>query len=154
KFELLETVDALGIIFFTVPVTALMKKLSPIRAMASGFAVASVSWLVIAYFQTWQSIVAAMLLFAVGEAMQSPRFYEYVAGLAPKAQFGTYMGFAFLPVALGAFVAGRLAGHLIERYIRGGSPGGMFILLTGIGLGATVLMLVYDKLVAPKETPA
>ncbi len=56
--------------------------------------------------QSWQGAVAAMLLFALGESMQAPRFYEYVADLAPKEQAGTYMGFAFLPVAIGAFVGG------------------------------------------------
>ena len=106
RFELLETVDALGIIFLSVPATALMKKVRPIRAMAGGFAVASASWLVITFTQSWQGVVVAMLLFALGESMQAPRFYEYVADLAPKEQTGTYMGFAFLPVAIGAFVAG------------------------------------------------
>ncbi len=150
RFELLETVDALGIIFFTVPVTALMKKLRPIRAMAGGFAVASASWLVIAFSQSWQGVVVAMLLFALGESMQAPRFYEYVADLAPKEQMGTYMGFAFLPVAIGAFAAGPLSGYLIEHYLKGANPAGMWILLSAIGFGATVLMLLYDRIFAPK----
>ncbi len=110
RFELLETVDALGIIFLSIPATALMKKVRPIRAMAGGFAVASASWLVITLSQSWQGVVVAMLLFALGESMQAPRFYEYVADLAPEGQTGTYMGFAFLPVAIGAFAAGRSRG--------------------------------------------
>jgi POT family proton-dependent oligopeptide transporter len=154
RFELLETIDALGIIFFTVPVTALMKKLRPIRAMAGGFAIASASWLVIAFSQSWQGVVVAMLLFALGESMQAPRFYEYVADLAPKEQTGTFMGFAFLPVAIGAFVAGRLSGYLIEHYIKGGNPAGMWTLLSAIGFGTTILMLLYDRIFAPKRAAA
>ena len=153
RFELLETVDAFGIMFFTVPVTWLMKKVSPIRAMSGGFTVASVSWLVIAFTGSWQGVVAAMLLFAVGESMQAPRFYEYVADLAPKDQTGTYMGFAFLPVAIGAFAAGRLSGYLIEHYLKGANPGGMWILLCAIGLAATVLLLLYDRFLAPRKAP-
>jgi len=154
RFELLETVDALGIIFLSVPATALMKRVRPIRAMAGGFAVASASWLVIAFSQSWQGVVAAMLLFALGESMQAPRFYEYVADLAPKEQTGTYMGFAFLPVAIGAFVAGRLSGYLIEHYLKGGNPAGMWILLSAIGFAATACMLLYDRFVAPKKVAA
>ena len=154
RFELLETVDALGIIFLSVPATALMKKIRPIRAMAGGFAVASASWLVITVTQSWQGVVAAMLLFALGESMQAPRFYEYVADLAPKEQTGTYMGFAFLPVAIGAFVAGRLSGYLIEHYLKGANPGGMWILLSAIGFGATACMLLYDRFIAPKRAAA
>jgi MFS family permease len=154
RFELLETVDALGIIFLSIPATALMKKVRPIRAMAGGFAVASASWLVITLSQSWQGVVAAMLLFALGESMQAPRFYEYVADLAPEGQTGTYMGFAFLPVAIGAFAAGPLSGYLIEHYLKGPNPGGMWILLSAIGFVSTAGMLLYDRFVAPRKAAA
>ena len=126
----------------------------PIRAMASGFAVASASWLVIAFSQSWQGVVVAMLFFALGESMQAPRFYEYVADLAPKEQTGTYMGFAFLPVAIGAFAAGPLSGYLIDHYLKGGEPRGMWTLLSAIGFTATVGMLLYDRFVAPRKAAA
>jgi dipeptide/tripeptide permease len=154
RFELLETVDALGIIFLSVPATALMKKVRPIRAMAGGFAVASASWLVITVTRSWQGVVVAMLLFALGESMQAPRFYEYVADLAPKAQTGTYMGFAFLPVAIGAFAAGPLSGYLVEHYLKRPDPGGMWILLSAIGFTATAGMLLYDRFLAPRKAAA
>jgi dipeptide/tripeptide permease len=152
RFELLETVDALGIIFLSVPVTAVMKKWSPIRAMAGGFAVASLSWLVVAASGRPSGVVVAMLLFALGESMQAPRFYEYVADLAPREQVGTFMGFAFLPVAIGAFVAGPLSGWLITRYLGpGGNPAGMWVTLSLIGFASTALMLVYDRVAAPRK---
>jgi dipeptide/tripeptide permease len=154
RFELLETVDALGIIFLSVPATALMKRVRPIRAMAGGFAVASASWLIIAFSRSWQGVVVAMLLFALGESMQAPRFYEYVADLAPKEQTGTYMGFAFLPVAIGAFAAGPLSGYLVEHYLRRPDPGGMWILLSAIGFTATAGMLLYDRFLAPRKAAA
>jgi proton-dependent oligopeptide transporter, POT family len=151
RFELIETVDALTLIIVTVPIAALVRRWRPIRAMTAGFAVASFSWLVIAFFPVWQAAVVAMAVFALGEAMQAPRFYEYVADLAPKDQVGTFMGFAFLPVAIGSFVAGPLAGWLVERYVRGGNPATMWWVVAGIGFASTVLMVLYDRLWAPKE---
>ena len=144
----------LGIIFLSVPVDRAHEEARPIRAMASGFAVASASWLVIAFSQSWQGVVVAMLFFALGESMQAPRFYEYVADLAPKEQTGTYMGFAFLPVAIGAFAAGPLSGYLIEHYLKGPKPGGMWTLLSAIGFAATVGMLLYDRFLAPRKAAA
>ena len=90
-----------------------------------------------------------MAVFAVGEAMQAPRFYEYVADLAPREQMGTFMGFAFLPVALGSFVGGALAGTLVERFVRGSStPGAMWWVVSGIGF-------VIDRVdVAVRPVPA
>jgi MFS family permease len=132
-----------------------MKKWSPIRAMAGGFAVASVSWLVIAATGSPAGVVAAMLLFALGESMQAPRFYEYVADLAPKDQVGTFMGFAFLPVAIGALVAGPLSGWLVGRFIQGaGNPALMWVVLSAIGFASTVLMLLYDRVAAARKAGA
>jgi len=54
---------------------------------------------------TLTGTIAAMMVFAVGESIQAPRYYEYVARLAPQDQVGTYMGFAFLPIAIGTFIA-------------------------------------------------
>ena len=150
------TVGAWTIIFVTIPVTALAKKLRPIRAMTIGFLLASTSWLVMAAVPTLAVTIAAIMIFAVGEGLQSPRYYEYVANLAPKEQVGTYMGFAFLPIAIGTFFAGIIAGHLVERYVDGfkaGSiahPEAMWLWIAAIGFVSTALMLLYDRFVAPK----
>ncbi|HEV2854609.1 MAG TPA: MFS transporter [Thermoanaerobaculia bacterium] len=152
RFELIETVDAWTLIALTVPVAAFVRRWRPILAMSAGFAVASASWLLIAVVPSWQAVAVAMAVFALGEAMQAPRFYEYVAALAPREQVGTFMGFAFLPVALGSFVGGALAGALVELYVRGSAnPGAMWWVVSGIGFTSTFLMLLYDRFLTPKE---
>jgi len=157
RFELIETVDAWTIILVTIPITALAKKLRPIRAMTIGFLLASVSWLVMAAVPTLAVTIAAIMIFALGEGLQSPRYYEYVADLAPKEQVGTYMGFAFLPIAIGTFVAGAIAGPLVERYVEGfrkgtvAHPESMWLWVAAIGFVSTVLMLLYDRFLAPKH---
>lgn len=149
-FEIIETVDAWSIILLTVPVTALMKRMPPILAMSSGFAVASLGWLLIGHVPTMEATVAGIFIFAIGESMQAPRFYEYVAELAPRDQVGTYMGFAFLPVAIGALVAGYLSGFLVDHYLHQAQrPGMMWDILAAIGGVSTVLMLLYDRFLAP-----
>jgi dipeptide/tripeptide permease len=154
RFELIETVDSWAIILLTVPVTAMMKKVRPILAMSSGFAMASLGWVLIGVVPTLGATVAGIMIFAVGEAMQAPRFYEYVADLAPRDQVGTYMGFAFLPVAIGALVAGYLSGFLVETFLKQSHrPGLMWFTLSAIGGVSTVLMLLYDRFVAPHKAP-
>jgi POT family proton-dependent oligopeptide transporter len=152
RFEILETVDAWAIILLSVPVTALMKRVRPILAMAAGFAVASGSWLIMAASPTVGATVAAIVVFAVGETMQAPRFYEYVSDLAPKEQVGTFMGFAFLPVAIGALLAGPLSGRLVQHYIHEtAQPAGMWVVTSAIGFATTVLMLAYDRMFAGRR---
>ena len=101
--------------------------------------------------------MAAIAVFAVGEALQAPRYYEYVARLAPQAQVGTYMGFAFLPIAIGTFFAGILAGKLVAHFIQGpgaGAPHHMWLVVGAVGVVSTVLMVAYDRLVAPRAQEA
>lgn len=105
----------------------------------------------------------AMIVFALGEATQAPRYYEYVADLAPKEQVGTYMGFAFLPIAIGTFFAGLIAGPLVEHYIGYQSEGGfvagpgssdphaMWYWVGLIGIVSTLAMILYDRLVARRH---
>jgi dipeptide/tripeptide permease len=151
QFEILETVDAWTIILVSVPITALVKKWSPITAMSLGFAIASSSWILMAFSPTITAAVIAMMLFAVGEATQAPRFYEYVASLAPKEQVGTYMGFAFLPVAIGSFIAGPLSGWLVKSYLQDTmDPMMMWGILAAIGFGSTVLMILYNIFIVKK----
>lgn len=151
QFEILETVDAWTIILVSVPITALVQKWSPITAMSLGFAIASSSWVLMALSPTMTAAIVAMMLFAVGEATQAPRFYEYVAALAPKEQVGTYMGFAFLPVSIGSFVAGPLSGWLVKSYLQDTmNPMMMWGILAAIGFGSTLLMILYNVFIVKK----
>ena len=93
----------------------------------------------------------AIAIFALGEAIQAPRYYEYVADLAPKAQVGTYMGFAFLPVAIGTFIAGRSSGWLVTHYVQGSAtPWHMWYIVGAIGVVSTILMVLYDRFITPR----
>lgn len=147
RFEILETVDAWTIIFLSVPVTALVKKWRPITAMTVGFLISSLSWIVIGAVPAVWTAVLGVALFALGEATQAPRFYEYVGALAPRNQVGTFMGFAFLPVAIGSVTAGGLADWLRNTYLDH-NPAMMWFTLAGIGFTSTLLMLVYNLIVS------
>lgn len=159
KFEIIETVDAWTIILVTVPAAALAKRLSPLSAMIVGFVLASASWFVMGAFPTLAITIVAIAIFAIGEATQAPRYYEYVADLAPKEQVGTYMGFAFLPVAIGTFISGATSGKLVAHYV-GSTIDGVFTAgpaferashmwywVGAIGVVSTIGMIAYDRLV-------
>ena len=149
QFEILETIDAWGIIVFSLAMSALAKKMKPFSAMILGFVMASLSWIIIGVFGTVTSVVFGVGLYALGEATQAPRFYEYVSTLAPKDQVGTFMGFAFLPVAIGSFVAGPLADTLRLSFMDT-EPAMMWYVLAGIGVLSTILMILYNQFLIKK----
>ncbi|MEJ7645595.1 MAG: MFS transporter [Chryseolinea sp.] len=147
RFELLETVDAFAIILLTVPMAALVRKWKPITAMTFGFMLSSFCWLIIGMFGTVTAAVIGITIFALGEAIQAPRFYEYVSNLAPKNQVGTFMGFSFLPVALGSFGAGPVADWLRANYLHT-NPSLMWFIVGGIGIASTLGMLLYNAFIS------
>jgi POT family proton-dependent oligopeptide transporter len=155
RFEIIETVDAWTIIVVTIPATYIARHLQPLSAMVLGVALATVCWFVMGLVPTMTWTVAAIMLFAVGEAIQAPRFYEYVSRLAPPEQVGTYMGFAFLPIAIGTFVSGWSSGYLVEHFVEGGNPDApkMWFVVGSYGVVTTVLLFVYDRFVAPRRSP-
>jgi proton-dependent oligopeptide transporter, POT family len=150
NFEILETIDAACIILLTIPLAALAKKLKPITAMITGFMVASLCWLIMGFSISLTATVIGIIFFAIGEAIQSPRYYEYVSNLAPKGQVGTFMGFAFLPVALGAIGCGYLADYLKNNLLLT-NPSKMWFIVAGIGLVSTILIILYNAFIAPKR---
>ena len=153
RFEIMETVDAWTIILVTIPAAALAKRLKPLTAMVLGISLSTAAWFLMGAVPTLTGAIAALMLFAIGESTQAPRFYEYVARIAPREQLGTYMGFAFLPIAIGTFFSGWSSGYLVEHYVEGGNPNAptMWFIVGAYGVVTTVLLLLYDRFVAPKE---
>lgn len=57
-----------------------------------------------------------VVLLSVGEAIYSPRLYEYAAAIAPKGQEGSYMSLSYLPFFLAKLSVATFSGVLLGRY--------------------------------------
>jgi POT family proton-dependent oligopeptide transporter len=177
NIEYLLTVDPTVVILFTIPVNYLVRKWKPFTAMTTGLLISSVSWLLltadsllpamnslagmfgavgIAIKGTTLLVSVALVILAAGELVLSPRLYEYVSRLAPPGQQGVYMGFAFLPVAIGFYTAGAVGGRLVQYFAATPERAHMvWWIISGLGFLATLLMWIYNRVVKPTqaETP-
>jgi dipeptide/tripeptide permease len=148
--DLLLSVDPAMIIFFQIAITYLTRRMQPVRAMALGFLVAGLAWIGLAVRPSVPMVVVAFAILALGEIMYAARFYEYVSRLAPSGQQGLYMGYAFLPVAIGYFIAGVLGGHLLHFFgVVLKRPQEMWWVVMGVGIATAALMWAYDAFVRP-----
>jgi len=151
--DLILSVDALAVICFQLLVTYLTRKIPAFPAMTLGLVISSLSWLILALYPTTIGLIVALVVLALGEMTQSARYYDYISRLAPPGQQGLYMGCAFLPIAIGYFIAGPLGGYLLHYF---GDvlhqPQRMWWVVTGVGLMGAVLMLIYDKIFKPGES--
>jgi POT family proton-dependent oligopeptide transporter len=152
--DLILITDAATVIALQLAVSYLTRKIPAFRAMTLGFLITSCAWLILAFHPSVLTAVLALMVVALGEITQSPRFYEYVSRLAPPGQQGTYMGFAFLPIAIGNLIAGVIGGRLVHYFgAVQHQPQRVWWVISAIGLAATLLMWLYDRIVKPGETP-
>ena len=144
--------DAAAVICLQVLISYLTRKIAPFRAVMVGTLISGVAWMVLAVHPAIWTAVASILVIALGEMIQAPRYYEYISQLAPKGQQGTYMGFAFLPIGIGSLIGGWFGGSLIHHYGEVmHQPYKVWWAITAVGLATAVLLWIYDRIVKPGE---
>ena len=146
--EMILITDGLAVICLTLVVNHLIRKMAAFHAVILGTLVSSLAWLIVAFRPTVAGAVASILVLALGEIIQQPRYYEYISRLAPSGQQGTYMGFAFLPIGLGSLIGGWFGGRVMHQFAElAHQPARAWYAIVGVGLLTTLLLGVYDRMV-------
>ena len=150
--EMILIADPVIVITLTVAVNALTRRISSFGAITLGTLITGVGWIVFGARPAVWTAVAALVIVALGEITQQPRYYEYISRLAPAGQQGTYMGFAFLPIGIGSLVGGRFAGWLLHHYGEvQHRPESVWWVITAVGVATAALLWIYDLFVMTKD---
>jgi MFS family permease len=140
------------VIAFTVLFSVLTQKISAFRAVVLGTLISMLGFTVLALGKNVAAVYGTLVVIAIGELIQQPRYYDYISRLAPPGQQGTYMGFAFLPLGIGSFIGGPIGGALLHHFGEEQHQPTLFLwALTGIGLATTLLLWVYDRTLKPSS---
>ena len=111
------------IVFFQLLITKKFGKMKPINSIIVGIVIIGISMMInlIPIFMSggvrsltlgnWIPLGTLFItltvgLIAFGELFTSARTYEFIGALAPKGQEGLFLGYANLPLAIGALVGG------------------------------------------------
>jgi dipeptide/tripeptide permease len=153
KPEYLINLNAGAIIFFQVLISYLVRKTTPLTSIISGVAVTVVSFLVYLIAPTGWVIVAAILVFSVGEMLASPRSKEYAGRIAPPEKVGMYMGYFYWCVALGNLFGGLLSGVMYQRFGPHGldRPDIMWIIFAVLAASTAVALVIYNRMAIPSN---
>ncbi len=144
--ERILVVDGVTVICLTLAVNYLTRRIPAFQAVIVGTLITSVSWLILAFQPTIWGAVLSLFVLALGEIIQSPRYYEYISRLAPPGQQGTYMGFAFLPIGIGSLIGGWFGGSLLHHFGEvTHQPAHMWWVVTGVGVATAAMLWVYDR---------
>jgi POT family proton-dependent oligopeptide transporter len=152
--EIITLINPALIALFQGGVIRVVKGLRPVTAMTLGVVIASCSMLVMGSFQTLAGACLSGAIFAFAEMTFSHRFYAHIASFAPKGKAGMYMGLAFVPFAIGAWIGGQASGFLVAKYLPKEGPRDPFAIWSiyaALGLGCAFLMFVYG-LVTKEQT--
>jgi proton-dependent oligopeptide transporter, POT family len=148
--DLMLSVEGLTIIAFQILITYLTRKMPPIQAIAIGFLVAGLSFALLAIHPSVWIFPVMLVVLALGEITQASRYYEYCSLLAPPGQAGLYMGYAFLPIAIGYLVGGPLGGFLLHEFgavLR--HPAEMWWAIVAVGVLTAAAMWIFDAVTRP-----
>ena len=146
------SLEGATIICFQILVAYLTQKIPAVQAIAIGFLIAACSWILLAVHPSTFAFGVLLVILALGELLQASRYYEYCSRLAPPGQQGLYMGYAFLPIAIGYLVGGWLGGFLGKEF---GDvlhrPAQMWWVVVAIGVLTAGLMWLYGRIVTPVD---
>ena len=83
------------------------------------------------------SIFFFVIFLSIGEALWSPRLYEYSAAIAPRGQEASYMALSLLPFFGAKLLVGGISGPLLTHYCPSTGPrnsGMMWLIIGSIAL--------------------
>jgi POT family proton-dependent oligopeptide transporter len=151
--EIMLITGPLLVIALTVLMNVATQKVAPFRAITLGTLISAVAWIFLIFHPSVLMAYVTLGVVALGEIIQSPRYYEYISRLAPPGQQGTYMGFAFLPIGIGSLIAGWFGGKLIHHFGEvTHQPEKMWWPVIAVGVLTALLLWIYDRTLMPKET--
>src|SRR5258708_12382367 len=96
------------VIALTVAMSVATQKMAAFRAVILGTFIAMIAFAILAIHPTVAAVYATLVVIALGELTQQPRYYDYISRLAPAGHQRTYLGFPFLPLRIDTFLPRRI----------------------------------------------
>ncbi len=149
KFEWINGINPFIIVFFVPLIAMLTRRVSVFKMLIVGTSIsAATTFLLIGARPDLNLLIAYVIVFSLGEAAWSSRFYEYVADLAPAGQVGAYMGLAGLPWFMAKFTTGLYSGSMLAHFVPKDGiqhPGEMWLIYALIACVSPVGLLLTRK---------
>jgi dipeptide/tripeptide permease len=141
------------IILLTPVVTALTRTLSAYACIIVGSFISCISVFAMAASTSVTASVVFIVALSLGEALWSPRLYEYTARIAPPGREASYMGLSQIPMFVAKPIVGWLSGSMLAAYCPESGPRNsqmMWAIIGAMTLVGPVLILGLRSII---ETP-
>lgn len=156
KFEWINGINPFIIVIFVPLIAMFTRKVSVFKMLIVGTSIsAATTFLLIGQQPSLPLLITYVIVFSLGEASWSSRFYEYVADLAPAGQVGAYMGLAGLPWFMAKFTTGLYSGSMLAHFIPKDGvqhPGEMWLIYAFIACISPIGLLLTRKWIEGGKT--
>ncbi len=139
------------IIIFLVPVmTALTRQMKAYNVIMLGSFVSAGSVFFMGVGESIMMIVMFQVVLSIGEALYSPRIYDYTANVAPPGKESSYMAYSKAPMFFAKVAAGPITGILLANMCAEGSTIGernteLMWIIVGISTMVSPIMLLLGR---------
>ncbi|MDP8206822.1 MAG: MFS transporter [Candidatus Electryonea clarkiae] len=152
--EYIINIDAGSIVVFQILVSSIIDRWKTFPVLIAGTIVASIGIAIggLAHGIALGGffVLFAIIVFAFGEMIASPKSQEYVARIAPKKKTALFMGYYFVSFALGNLFGGILSGWGYQKIaLDMNRPILMWVVFGLVGFITPVALLWFNKAVVP-----
>jgi len=113
---LLATINPLTILVAGPILSKFSSKKDSLKLMITGMSIFTLGLFILGFFPLGPALIVGIIIFSVGEFITHPNFISYVSKIAPSEKVALYMGYAFLPSAIG-LVFGSTVGGFLYRFL-------------------------------------
>ena len=137
------------VVILLVPMlTAVTTNIDPLKMITVGSLVSALSvFFLVANTSILASIMFVIVL-SIGEAIWSPRLYDYTMSICHQGKEATFMAFAAMPMFLAKLPVGLVSGILLEQYCPAHGERDsqhMWLIIAGMTLSSPVLLVLLWK---------
>ena len=112
----LYAINPLIIIFLVPVVTSVTAKMQGYKVIVVGTFVSAASVFVLGLGEAIALIIVFQVVLSFGEALYSPRLYDYTASIAPPGKEASYMAYSKAPMFFAKVAAGPATGFLLASF--------------------------------------
>jgi MFS family permease len=150
------SINSFLIIFMAPLGTAITRQYKPMNVLILGAFISALSPFVLVFGSSMPYQLGMILVLTIGEALWSPRLYEYNVSIAPRGREATYVSLAALPYFLAKFLVGPTSGLLLQHFVpeKGDrNPGPMWLIIgASTIIGPIGIVLLRNWISPPQST--
>jgi len=148
---LISAINPLTIVTLGPFLARITDRFDSLKLMITGMAIFSFGLMILGLIPVWYAMALGIFIYSVGEFITHPSFISYVSKIAPEEKVALYMGYAFLPSAVGNVLGSLFGGVMWDLLaVRKEMASLFFMVYVAIGVLTIGNFLIYNRFFGPK----